>query len=65
MTNRILCHEHATLLKLNFFQLIEQRHSWDSVLVLIYWIDAHDLTRKIRMQERWKNALRLRMDVTS
>ena len=43
MTNRIMCHERETLLKLNFFQLMEQHRSWHSVLVLIYWIDAHDL----------------------
>ena len=43
MTNRILCHEHETLLKLNFFQLIERHRSSDSVLISIYRLDAHDL----------------------
>ena len=31
MTNRIMCHERETLLKLNFFQLVEQHRSWGSV----------------------------------
>ena len=42
MTNRIMCHERETLLKLNFFQLMERHRSWGIVLILIYQIDAHD-----------------------
>ena len=41
MTNRIMCQDRETL-KLNF-QLMEQHRSWESVLISIYWIDAHDL----------------------
>ena len=47
MTNRILCHEHKTLLKLNFFQLVEQHRSWDSVLISIYQLSAHDLNKAV------------------
>ena len=43
MTNRILCHERETLLMLNFFQLMEQHCSWDSIFILIYQIDIYDL----------------------
>ena len=39
MTNRIICHERETLLKLNCFLLMEQHHSWDSILMPIYQID--------------------------
>ena len=31
MTNKTMCHEREMLLKLNLFQLVEQRHSWDSI----------------------------------
>ena len=37
MTNRIMCHERETLLKLNFL---------GSVLILIYLLDAHDLKKR-------------------
>ena len=43
MTNRIMCQERETLLKLNFFQIVEQYCSCGSLLILIYWLDAHDL----------------------
>ena len=46
MTNRIMCHEHETLLKLNFFQLLEPHRSWGGVLISIYRLDAHDLKNK-------------------
>ena len=46
MTNRIMCHEGATLLKLNLFQLMEQHRSLDSILILIYQIDAHTTGNK-------------------
>ena len=41
MTNRIMCRESGTLSKLILFQLMEQHRSWDNILKLIYWIDAH------------------------
>ena len=57
-TNRILCHECETLLKLNFFQLMELYRSWDSVLTSIYRIDAHELKNgNAHVRERWKKHL--------
>ena len=43
MTGRILCHECEMLLKfiLNFFELMANG-SWNSVLILINWIDPDD-----------------------
>ena len=41
--NKIMCREHETLLKLNFLQLMEWYCSWDSILMLTYQIDVHDL----------------------
>ena len=38
------CHERETLLKLNFFQLMQRHHSWDSVLILI--LDRHSWPQK-------------------
>ena len=38
-----MCHERETLLKLNFFQLMERHRSWGSVLISIYRLDTHDL----------------------
>ena len=46
MTNRIVCHEREMLLKLNFFQLMERCHSWHSVLISIYRLDAYDLKKR-------------------
>ena len=40
MTNRIMCHDREMLLKVNLFQLMERHCSSDSVLILIYRIDA-------------------------
>ena len=63
MTNRILCHEHETLVKLNFFKLMESHCSWDSVLISIYQIDTYDLkTGNVHAKKRWKNAFRLGMN---
>ena len=47
----------------NFFQLMERHRSWDSVLILIYQIDAHDLKNgNVHARKRWKNALHLSMN---
>ena len=46
MTHRIMCHELETLLKVNLFQLKELYCYWDSVLILIYCKDTHDLKPK-------------------
>ena len=46
MSNRIMCHEHETLLKLNFFQLMEYYRSLDSFLISICRVDAHDLKNR-------------------
>ena len=47
MTNRILYQEREMLL--NFFQLAEWHCSWDSILISIYRIDAHDHENKVHM----------------
>ena len=57
MVYRIMCHEGETLLKLNFFQLIERYRSWSSVVISIYRLDAHDLKkRKCACDKAIKNA---------
>ena len=63
ITNRIMCHEREMLLKLNFFQLTEGHHSWSSVLISIYWLDAHDLKNwnDMRMQESDEKTLCIRV----
>ena len=63
---RIPCHKREMLLKLNFFQLIERHRSWDSVLILIYWLDAHYLkNRNAHATKRWKKALHSSMNSLS
>ena len=54
MTNRIICHERETLLKLNFFQLVERYRSWGSVLISIYRLDAHDLKKTNKQTSKQK-----------
>ena len=56
MTDRILYHEREMLLKLNSFQLMEQRHSRDSILMLIYRIGVHDLKNRNELERAMKNA---------
>ena len=47
MINRIMCHELETLFKFFvFFQLLERYRSWHSVLISIYWLDAHNLKKR-------------------
>ena len=57
MTNRIMCYEHETLLKLIFLQLMERHHFWSCVLILIYQLDAHDMKQKCTCDKVMKNAL--------
>ena len=45
MTNRILCQARETRLKLNFFQLVLRYRFWDSILILMYRWEAHDLKK--------------------
>ena len=53
MANRIMCHEREMLLKLNLFQLMKRHHSWNSVLISIYRIDARDFkNRNVHARER-------------
>ena len=42
------------LLKLNLFLLMEQHRSWDSVLISIYWRDAHT----IKNRKVWERAMK-------
>ena len=49
-----MCHEREKLLKLNLFQLMERHHSWGSVLISIYRIDAHDLKQKSACKKAMK-----------
>ena len=44
-----------------FFLLIEQHRSWDSVLISMYRIDAHDLKKKWGMCESYEKTLCVRM----
>ena len=63
MSNRIMCHKRETLLKLNFFQLMEWYYSWDSILISIYRIDTQDLKNtNACVRKRWRNAFHLRMN---
>ena len=42
-------------MKMNFFQLVEQHHFWDSLLISIYWLDTHNLKNgKEHATKRWK-----------
>ena len=63
MTNRFVSLEREMILKLNLFQLMFPRRSWDSVLISIYRIDANDLkNRNAHAREQWKNALHSSMN---
>ena len=62
MTNRIMCHEHEheTLMKFNFFQVMELHRYWDS----IFDIDLSDRrTWPQKRRKRWKNALSSSMNL--
>ena len=71
MTNKILSHK---LLKLIIFQPMERHRSWDSVLILISWVDTNDLkTRntharramKIRFGFEYESSFSLSLDLDS
>ena len=60
---RIMRHESETLLKFNFFQLVERRCSWGSILLSICWLDAHDLKNgNGHAREWWKTASAVSMN---
>ena len=43
-------------LAIDFFQFVEQHHSWGSIFISIYRIDARDLKNKsVHAKNWWKN----------